>query len=109
MELTEFMRTFATQLEKKAESILTPLYHIQDSHANFGSNVEPYPIQREVVRALKEGFKEKNALFITGEMGSGKFGSGKAKLLCMTGTLMGGAKARILLPPIPDVSRPDED
>lgn len=72
MELTEFMRTFAPQLEKKAELILTPIYKICDDHDNFGSKIEPYPIQREVVKAACEGFRQRKSLFTVGECGIGK-------------------------------------
>ena len=72
MELTEFMMKFAPQLEAKAEAILSPLYKMQDTQETFGSKIAPYPIQREVVRAIHEGFKTKKAIFLTGEMGSGK-------------------------------------
>ena len=72
MELTAFMRIFAPQLEEKANRLLKPLYTMQKTYTDFGSKITPYPIQREIVRALKEGYKEHKSLFVTGEMGSGK-------------------------------------
>jgi SNF2 family DNA or RNA helicase len=71
--LKEFMTMFAPQLEKKVEETLKPVYIMQQGHEDFGSLTEPYPIQREIVRALHAGYKEGNrSLFLTAEMGSGK-------------------------------------
>lgn len=72
MELAEFMRVFAEQLEEKTEKILSPIYKMQENTEDFGSEIKPFPIQREVVRALKEGFRHKKAIFLVGEMGIGK-------------------------------------
>ena len=49
--LKEFMTMFAPQLEKKVEETLKPVYIMQQGHEDFGSLIEPYPIQREIVRA----------------------------------------------------------
>ena len=76
MELTEFMRIFAPQLEQKADTVLTSVYKPQDTPDSFGSRVAPYPIQREVVRALQKGFRYKKSLFLIGEMGVGKTNCG---------------------------------
>jgi superfamily II DNA or RNA helicase len=94
MELTEFMRKFALQLEAKAEAVLSPLYKMQETEETFGSRIAPHPIQREVVRAIHEGFKTKKAIFLTGEMGSGKTLIG-----ILTSTKTGSKRTLIVCPP----------
>ncbi len=71
--LKDFMTIFAPQLEKKVEETLKPVYTMQQDYEDFGSLTEPYPIQREIVRALHAGYRKGNkSLFLTAEMGSGK-------------------------------------
>lgn len=72
IDITEFMQTFASQLEKKVENRLSPIYSPQDINDDFGSQLKPFPIQREIVKALITGYKTKKALFLIGEMGCGK-------------------------------------
>jgi SNF2 family DNA or RNA helicase len=76
ISITEFMQTFASQLEKKIEERLSPIYNPQNIDNNFGSQLKPFPIQREIVKALAAGYKNKKALFLVGEMGCGKTAQG---------------------------------
>lgn len=72
MNVTEFMVTFSEQLEKKVSKMNPPIYKLRTDHDDFGSLIDPLPLQREVVRALAEGFNHKQALFLIGQPGSGK-------------------------------------
>ncbi|MFA5352699.1 MAG: DEAD/DEAH box helicase [Thermodesulfovibrionales bacterium] len=79
MSLVDFMRIFAPQLEKKIEDTFTPIYapDSREDQKDFGSNVEPFPIQKEVVKALHAAYKYgKRAPFLVGEMGVGKTNMG---------------------------------
>ena len=73
MDLTEFMRVFTPQLEKKIEITLPPIYIPSDKEDDFNSRVNPRPVQRETVRATTEAFSRgRKSVFLTAEMGSGK-------------------------------------
>lgn len=73
MSLKTFMTRFADQLNEKIEQVLPPIYKPSDSPDTFDSLIEPYSIQREIVKATKAGYDSGHkALFIVAEMGAGK-------------------------------------
>lgn len=73
ISLMDFMKTFAPQLEKRVELTMKPLYTPQNDDDDFNSMVKPFAVQREVVKAATAGYKAgENALWLVGEMGSGK-------------------------------------
>ncbi len=73
MQMSDFLTTFASQLEKRVDDILRPLYKMQDEEDNFGSLVKPFAVQRELVKGISKAFTSGiRAVFAVGEMGVGK-------------------------------------
>ncbi len=82
MELKEFFERYNTQLVKKIEKNLTPLYDPTNPPEEirvFDERIDelsrkPFPVQREMIKGLAYAMycKGRNHLFVCGEMGVGK-------------------------------------
>ena len=93
--MRDFLATFAGQLEAKVDSILEPIYRMQDIEDNFGSRKIPYAVQREVVKAIAAAKKAgAKTIFCVGEMGTGK-----TLMSIWTSRVINAKRSLIIAPP----------
>ena len=81
MQLNDFLEKYGSQLAAAVENNLTPVYNPlkPEGVEEFGKKIptlirKPFPVQGELIKGLSKALYKKNRqhLFITGEMGVGK-------------------------------------